>query len=540
MEKSFPLNDTEYLADDLQMWFAGRTHGVLSMEDNLSVIPREGMKISMSAGHAFLKTGSPNKGGIMYYNENSKDFVVDVADSILDRIDSVVIRYDKVQNTISAYLKKGIPGSTPAAYVPIRDAEAFELVIAEINVQHGIGAITASLIKDTRMDEQKCGLVRDNIERIPTQVLYDQFQEFMDTNKSEFDDILETARNDYEEIKKDSEDQIKIVSDKIEELDNMVMNGDFDGASILSGLDDPMDDIGKDKDLYINETSLHLFLKEGGTWVDKGSLRGTDGNNKVLMGPDAQNATSETLLLKTQGAIESTDHISLDALLNAAGDAAVASDTAIIKHEDQNLKDFINKRIYKAPEGYEVTDNGIILLRDIDVGTIECTGWYYCVDCTGLPISESCYMEVKVHPTSTYHATQHFISATTGNEFKRNKSGGIWGRWLLTAGEVLLWSGSVQEVNSEINLLHNKDMFGTLAVTISGIKISASNSADLIPFVTLFNYRTDKTALIKTAIFTVVNSKKLTLFSSSGQINFNYASNSDFVKLPVTAIYGRP
>ena len=187
MEKSFPLNDTEYLADDLQMWFAGRTHGVLSLENNLSVTASEGMKVRMSAGHAFLKTGSPNKGGIMYYNENSKDFVVDVADSILDRIDSVVIRYDKVQNTISAYLKKGIPGSTPAAYVPIRDAEAFELVVAEINVQHGIGAITASLIKDTRMDETKCGLIRDNIERIDTQMKYDQFTSFMDVNREQFD-----------------------------------------------------------------------------------------------------------------------------------------------------------------------------------------------------------------------------------------------------------------------------------------------------------------------------------------------------------------
>lgn len=475
MEKSFPLNDTEYLADDLQMWFAGRTHGVLSMEDNLSVIPREGMKISMSAGHAFLKTGSPNKGGIMYYNENSKDFVVDVADSILDRIDSVVIRYDKVQNTISAYLKKGIPGSTPAAYVPIRDAEAFELVIAEINVQHGIGAITASLIKDTRMDEQKCGLVRDNIERIPTQVLYDQFQEFMDTNKSEFDDILETARNDYEEIKKDSEDQVKIVSNKIEELDNMVMNGDFDGASILSGPVDPSNDIGKDKDLYINETSLHLFLKEDGTWIDKGSLKGTDGNNKVLMGPDVQNATSETLLLKTQDAIESADHISLAALLDAAGNASAASDTAIIKHENQNLKDFINKRVCKVAEGYELTDTGIVLLRDIDVGTVSHTGWFYCVDCTGLPTRGSYYMEVAVHPTSTYYITQHVISADTGNEFKRNRVAGTWSEWLLTAGEIVLWSGSLLEAG-DIPISMPPSRFQTLVLeSASGYTLTASH-----------------------------------------------------------------
>ena len=209
MEKSFPLNDTEYLADDLQMWFAGRTHGVLSLENNLSVTASEGMKVRMSAGHAFLKTGSPNKGGIMYYNENSKDFVVDVADSILDRIDSVVIRYDKVQNTISAYLKKGIPGSTPAAYVPIRDAEAFELVVAEINVQHGIGAITASLIKDTRMDETKCGLIRDNIERIDTQMMYDQFTSFMDVNREQFDVWLEECKEAWDIDKADFDNTIE-------------------------------------------------------------------------------------------------------------------------------------------------------------------------------------------------------------------------------------------------------------------------------------------------------------------------------------------
>lgn len=332
----------------------------------------------------------------------------------------------------------------------------------------------------------------------------------------------------------------KEVTDKIEELDNMVMNGDFDGASILSGPVDPSNDIGKDGDLYINELTGHWFSKEDGAWADKGSLKGADGNGKVLVGSDVQSAVSETLLLKTQDAPGSMSSVSLATILDAAGNAATASDTAIIKHEDQNLKDFINKRIYKAPEGYELTANGIISLRDIDVGAVVCSGWYYCTNCTGLPINGSGFLEVMMHPTSDLYAAQSFISAGTGAEFKRNKVGGTWGRWLLTAGEVLLWSGSAQEVDSEINLSHSKDMFGTLAVTISGIKISASNSADLIPFVTLFNYRTDKTALIKTAIFTVVNSKKLTLFSSSGQINFNYASNSDFVKLPVTAIYGRP
>lgn len=332
----------------------------------------------------------------------------------------------------------------------------------------------------------------------------------------------------------------KEVTDKIRELDDKVANGDFDGASILSGPVDPSNDIGKDGDLYINELTGHWFSKEDGAWADKGSLKGADGNGKVLVGSDVQSAVSETLLLKTQDAPGSMSSVSLATILDAAGNAATASDTAIIKHEDQNLKDFINKRIYKAPEGYELTSKGTIYLKNVDVDTVVYPGWYYCSDCTGLPSTDAYYMEAAVHPTSDQYLVQRAVSVHFNNEFTRTRLDGTWGEWLLTAGEVLLWSGSVQEVDSEINLLHNKNMFGTLAVTISGIKISASNSADLIPFVALFNYRTDKTALIKTAIFTVVNSKKLTLFSSSGQINFNYASNSDFVKLPVTAIYGRP
>lgn len=248
--------------------------------------------------------------------------------------------------------------------MPIRDAEAFELVIAEINVQHGIGAVTASLIKDTRMDEQKFGLVRDNIERISTQVLYDQFQDFMDINESEFNSILETARNDYEEIKKDSEDQVKIVSNKIEELDNMVMNGDFDGAFILSGLDDPMDDIGKDKDLYVNESTYHLFLKENDAWIDKGTLKGADGNNRVFVGSDILEADAKILLLKTENQPSSVGYISLDAILDQNGNAAVSSDIRLITYDKKNLQEYIEGRVYKTPEGYVLSERGIIKAPD--------------------------------------------------------------------------------------------------------------------------------------------------------------------------------
>lgn len=52
-----------------------------------------------------------------------------------------------------------------------------------------------------------------------------------------------------------------------------------DGASLLTGADDPLPAFGNSGDSYINTTTWEYFTKSGNTWTSKGSIRGTDGSN---------------------------------------------------------------------------------------------------------------------------------------------------------------------------------------------------------------------------------------------------------------------
>ena len=52
-----------------------------------------------------------------------------------------------------------------------------------------------------------------------------------------------------------------------------------DGASLLTGADDPLPTTGNNGDSYINTTTWEYFTKNGNTWTSKGSIRGTDGSN---------------------------------------------------------------------------------------------------------------------------------------------------------------------------------------------------------------------------------------------------------------------
>lgn len=50
-----------------------------------------------------------------------------------------------------------------------------------------------------------------------------------------------------------------------------------DGATILSGMSNPSSDLGKNGDVYINTSTWDFFIKESGSWLNKGNLQGPQG-----------------------------------------------------------------------------------------------------------------------------------------------------------------------------------------------------------------------------------------------------------------------
>lgn len=123
-------------------------------ENSLKVFEHEGMT-------TVLKTGAAWINGRDY--EATTDLVKnhDIADGVLHRIDRIVIRKDKANRETLSQVKKGVPSSSPVAPELQRDADIWELGIADVYIGAGITSITQANITDLRGNGQLCGTVNN-------------------------------------------------------------------------------------------------------------------------------------------------------------------------------------------------------------------------------------------------------------------------------------------------------------------------------------------------------------------------------------------
>lgn len=171
-EKSFPLENTAYTAEDAQLWFATRQSGVYA-GTHLGVTANGTMAVTLGTGIAWLHYA--DFAGCVYGNTVGKALTVELADAQYARIDRVCIRLEVLNNKCYAYVKKGTAAASPAAPALQRDASAYEISVAQIAVASGATAINAGNITDERLDEAVCGLMRDGVTGIDTSVLQNQY-----------------------------------------------------------------------------------------------------------------------------------------------------------------------------------------------------------------------------------------------------------------------------------------------------------------------------------------------------------------------------
>jgi hypothetical protein len=187
---SYPLNETNYLAEDAQLFTCTRTSGVYSSNEDYKVtaMTDRPMEILVSSGIAWIRY--ERFAGIVAANKSDITLKLDTADSTLNRIDRVVIRFNRIFNKVEVDVKKGMPAASPKAPTIQRDANAYELGIAEVFVGAGKAVLKASDISDTKLDSNLCGVMSDGVTGIPTQSLFDNwidwFNELKITSQEEF------------------------------------------------------------------------------------------------------------------------------------------------------------------------------------------------------------------------------------------------------------------------------------------------------------------------------------------------------------------
>ncbi|EPY2286647.1 hypothetical protein ACXAT6_003926, partial [Clostridium sporogenes] len=202
MEKSFVFNsvngDRRYKAEDFREYFASFiSNGVFPNPSNsLQVIANNDMTITIKAGKGWIN-------GAIYINTDDYILNIDVADGVLNKIDRVVLRMDTTLRKIYAYVKKGIFASSPTAPALQRDADAYELGIADIYVKAGTISITQADITDLRLNKDLCGIVHGVVDQVDTTTLFNQYTERFKIKseefEKEFEDWLKTLKDVLDE-----------------------------------------------------------------------------------------------------------------------------------------------------------------------------------------------------------------------------------------------------------------------------------------------------------------------------------------------------
>lgn len=200
MEKSFIFNsingDRKYKAEDFTNYFSKFiTNGVFpNVGSNLQVIANgTDMTIKIKAGAAWIN-------GRMYENTDDLTLPIVVADGTLNRIDRIVIQLNYANREILAKVKKGTFGSSPVAPLVQRDADIYELAIADIQVNKGITSVTQTLVTDLRLNTSLCGIV-NSLLQADTTVIFNQFQDWFNTTKGiselEIDNFQNQMQQDF-------------------------------------------------------------------------------------------------------------------------------------------------------------------------------------------------------------------------------------------------------------------------------------------------------------------------------------------------------
>ena len=175
MEKSSFFNsvsgDRVYRAEEWAEYFASFIgNGVFPVPStSLQVVAGSGMAVAVKTGKAWIN-------GYFYYNTSDLPVTLATADGVLNRIDRIVVRWDLTERKISVAVKSSAPATSPVAPALQRDADAYELCLADVLVGAGVTAISQANITDRRLDGSLCGVVAGVVDQIDTDAFNAQLE----------------------------------------------------------------------------------------------------------------------------------------------------------------------------------------------------------------------------------------------------------------------------------------------------------------------------------------------------------------------------
>lgn len=191
--------DRIYYADQFAYYFSKFiSNGVyINPATQLKVTSKGELKLNVAVGDAFIN-------GYWYKNDENFELQLAQANGSLPRIDRVVLRLDSFTRYINLAILQGNPAATPSAKNLTRNADAWELGLADVYIERGVLSISDANITDLRPDRTYCGYVAGVVNQIDTTNLFAQFTDAFEqyyekqvTTSDKFSSDLAKKYNDY-------------------------------------------------------------------------------------------------------------------------------------------------------------------------------------------------------------------------------------------------------------------------------------------------------------------------------------------------------
>jgi hypothetical protein len=171
----FPVDNVEYNAREFAKHAAQRTRGVYNVEEDFPVSLVSDMQISVGAGKAWMLMEEDY--GVICVEEAPTLFTLEYGDAGAVRTDFVALVLDKLANAAYLEIRSG-------NREPRRDHLFDEIFVARVDVPRGAITLAESSIVDIRTDAALCGQMQEVIERVPTSMLEDQFNDWASSLES--------------------------------------------------------------------------------------------------------------------------------------------------------------------------------------------------------------------------------------------------------------------------------------------------------------------------------------------------------------------
>jgi hypothetical protein len=187
------IGDRTYNAESFEEWLKPFfISGVFNGEMQVLAQSTPDMTVIVKAGHANL-----NGKAATWDTDNTMTLAV--ASGVYGRIDTIVLRRDNINRQILIDVVTGSASANPQPTAPVRDADTFELVLAQIYVGVGVTAITQANITDKRMDLDVCGYVAATVDQIDFDQIYEQYEQWQEDTQDYFTAWFESIRGQLDE-----------------------------------------------------------------------------------------------------------------------------------------------------------------------------------------------------------------------------------------------------------------------------------------------------------------------------------------------------